>query len=625
MCGVAGYVGARHHYVEALGAMTQALAHRGPDDQGVFHSQFDNGNKTVGLGHRRLAIVDLAGGHQPMGGRGGAIQLVFNGEIYNHNELRVELRALGLSFETKSDTEVLLRSYEAWGDACIERLRGMFAFAIWDARHERLLLARDRFGEKPLYFVELGGTFIFASELGALMCWPEFAGRLNLAVLSLYLQYRYVPGPDTWLDGVRKLQPGCTLVWTVRGWAENRYFRPPDSRPWAPGPSSGESSPKQVLEILSSTVKLHMQADVPYGAFLSGGLDSSAIVALMASHSSEPIKTFSVGFVEQAYSELPYAGAVAKVLKTNHHELVLSAGDLAGSLSDAAVHRDAPMSEPADVPIYLLSREARKHVKVVLTGEGSDEAFGGYPKHLMEPFATRYHKLPTWLRTRVIEPVSARLPFGASKLKTAVASLSLARFEERMPRWFGALSPSEIAPLSLAWGPAGPITPTYPFEADMQASALRRILYFDQTSWLPDNLLERADRMTMAWGLEARMPFMDQYVMALASSLPDNWRISGLEGKRVLRHACAGLLPRAILKRKKVGFSMPIGLWLRTTLRGVVQERLLGVDSVVAQLLGRNLVRKYIDEHNSMQINREKLIWTLLTLEIWIKTLAIVI
>ena len=625
MCGVVGYVGAKEHHADVLRAMTQALAHRGPDGEGVFLSEFAGGRLTVGLGHRRLSIIDLAGGQQPMSGAAGSVQLIFNGEIYNHNELRHELRALGLAFHTSSDTEVLLRSYEAWGDKCIDRLRGMFAFAIWDARQERLLLARDRFGEKPLYFAEVDGTLLFASELGALMRWPGFTARLNHRVLPQYLQYRYVPGPATWVQGIQKLQPGCTLVWTASGWFERRYFRPADATAAAPPPDYGKSIPAMLLDTLSSTVKMQMQADVPYGAFLSGGLDSSAIVALMASHTNAPVKTFSVGFAESAFSELPYANTVAKALGTSHHELVLSAQDLIDAMPQAALHRDAPMSEPADVPMFLLAREARKHVKLVLTGEGSDEAFGGYPKHLMEPFATYYQKLPFWLRTRFIEKFANGLPFAASRVKTAVSSLSLQRFEERMPRWFGALSPNEIEALCGEGSMVANGLPLYPFEGDQLASPLRRILYFDQTSWLPDNLLERADRMTMAWGLESRMPFMDQQVMALASALPDQWRTSGFKGKRALRQACFNLLPASILKRKKVGFSMPIALWLRTTMRDEIGDRLLGPDSVVGQLLGRTVVRRYIEDHNAGRINREKLIWTLLNLEIWVKARGVTI
>ena len=620
MCGIVGYAGARRPGAAALADMADAVAHRGPDGHGVKVFQGAGSLFEVGLGHRRLAIVDLRHGAQPMSGAGDAVHLTFNGEIYNYRELRAELQTRGHSFSTASDTEVLLRAYEEWGAQCTHRLRGMFAFAIWDARQQSLLLARDRYGEKPLYFVEIDGALVFASEQGALMRWPGFEARLNVDVLAQYLQFRYVPGPATWLQQVRKLAPGCTLTWTSKGWTEQRYFQPPDARALRTAPTSKPEAAERLRQILTDTVKLLMHADVPHGAFLSGGIDSSALIALMTLAGDPVVRTFSVGFAEERYSELGHARLVAQAFGTEHHELVISAQDMIEALPDAAFYRDAPISEPADVPMFLLAREARGHVKVVLSGEGSDEAFAGYPKHAFEPYAAHYQTMPRALRNRVVEPLMSRLPLGGGRVKTAMDSMALESFEDRMPRWFGALSPHEVQglcgqmPQPLVNGAA------YPFATEPGLSALRRILYFDQTSWLPDNLLERGDRMTMASGLEARMPFMDQEVMAFASSLPDGWRMNGTQGKHLLKQAMGPLLPESVIARRKVGFSMPIQVWLRTAMRDMVGDLLLGPSSAVGSLINRERLGRYIDEHQSGRINREKLLWMLLNLELWIRS-----
>ncbi|WP_088284862.1 asparagine synthase (glutamine-hydrolyzing) [Ideonella sp. A 288] len=623
MCGIAGYAGVVADGARVLAALTDAVAHRGPDGAGMVRCALADGRREVGLGHRRLAIIDLVTGDQPMAGADGALQLVFNGEIYNHGALRAELQALGHTFHTTSDTEVLLHAYQAWGDDCVQHLRGMFAFALWDGPRQRLLIARDRYGEKPLYLAEVNGTLAFASELGALLGFPGLDARLNRDVLAHFLQYRYVPGPATWVRGVRKLPPGCLLVWTAQGCTERRWFQPPDARPWVASPPAARHTPASAAEALrerlAETVRLQMQSDVPFGAFLSGGIDSSAIVALMAQCSATPVRTFSVGFAEAAYSELSYCRLVAERFGTQHHELLISPKDMQDALPLAAFHRDAPIAEPADVPIYLLSREARRHVKMVLSGEGSDEVFAGYPKYVFEPHAGRYQRLPTLLRHHLLERWATRLPALAGRIRTVVDSMGLARAEERMPRWFGALSPQEVQALCGAWPSDLSGSAAYPFDVQAGTSALRRVLYFDQTSWLPDNLLERGDRMTMAAGLEARMPFMDHEVIALASSFPDGWRLHGRRGKHILKQAVRPLLPATIIDRPKVGFSMPTEVWLRTSMRDMVGDLLLGTGSTVAGLLRREVLARHVDEHMSGQVNRQKLLWMLLNLELWVR------
>lgn len=621
MCGIAGYVGEVHPLAAtALGSMTLALAHRGPDAQGQHVERFGAGRYEVGLGHRRLAIVDVQGGDQPIANENGRVQIIFNGEIYNHRTLRRELQARGHRFATATDTETIVHAYEEYGEACVQHLRGMFAFALWDADRESLLLARDRYGEKPLYHVEIDGRLVFASELRALQSWPGFETRLNVELLPQYLQYRYVPGPETWIGGVRKLPPGCLLRWSTSGSPVLRYFQAPDAHaPVARRPAADMA--RAVADKLDETVALMMDSEVPYGAFLSGGLDSSAIVALMAKHHRGPVRTFSIGFAEPGFSELSYAATVARRFGTEHRELMVDGADIARALPSACRYRDAPLAEPADVPMYLLACEARRTVKMVLTGEGSDEAFGGYPKHVAELLGSPYRALPRALRRGLVEPLLHAWPRGPRRLRTALEALGVDSFEERMPRWFGALSSADILRLCGRRPPPLANGSRYPFESDPATSALRRMLYFDQTSWLPDNLLERGDRMTMAASLEARMPFMDHELIDLVSSFPDQLRVRGVGTKRVLRTALAGIVPDEIIARRKVGFSMPIERWLRTGLREMLGDLLLGPSSQLAGLMDATLVQRYVEEHWQGRRNHDKLLWTLLNLELWARSI----
>jgi asparagine synthase (glutamine-hydrolysing) len=624
MCGIVGFVGApKAHAEETLRAMATALSHRGPDAAGFYTAAFANGMGLVGLGHRRLSILDLHTGDQPMSNKDGQLQIVFNGEIYNHRALRKQLQALGRQFVTASDTETILHAYAEYGADCVRHLRGMFAFAIWNAQTETLFLARDRFGEKPLYYTEVDGAWVFASELRAFHSWPGFSAQLNTEALPHYLQYRYLPGPHTWARKVHKLSPGCFATWRHGvGLQEQRYYQAHDGL--APAQPlkralSDEDASRAFAAKLDETVALMMDSDVPYGAFLSGGLDSSAIVAMMARHSSGPVRTFSVGFEEKNFSELGYAATVAQHFGTQHTELMVGDQELVDWLPHVAALRDAPVSEPADVPLHLLSREAGKSVKMVLSGEGSDEALGGYPKHVYEQLAATYRRMPRALRRGFIEPLVRALPYRARRIKIAIDAMGVESFDERMPRWFGALSSDAVQ--ALCGQLPGPLLngSHYPLEASLGASHLRRILYFDQTSWLPDNLLERGDRMTMAASIEARMPFMDHQLIEMASALPDCQRVRGTATKRVLRQAVASLLPPEITGRRKVGFRMPIHIWLRTTMKDMLVECLLGPASVSARLLNRNTVSRYVQEHLDARQNHEKLLWMLLNFELWVR------
>jgi asparagine synthase (glutamine-hydrolysing) len=617
MCGIAGYLTSRPYpdLPQSLRAMAQAIAHRGPDDDGLLETRAANGRYQVGLAHRRLSIIDLSTGKQPIGNEDGSVQIVFNGEIYNFQGLRDELVARGHVFRTRSDTETIVHAYEEWGCDSVARFRGMFAFAIWDATRERLFIARDRFGKKPLFLHQQDGLLVFASEVKALLSFAGVTARMDGAALAPYLQYRYVPAPATLFAGIRKLMPGCYLVWEAGRTTETRYFSPADGavRAAAPEPADPVGT---FMEKLEESVRIRMIADVPFGAFLSGGIDSSAVVALMARNSTLPVKTYSVGFGESAYSELAYARVVAELFRTEHHELTVSQDHLMEHLPALVRFRDAPVAEPSDVPIYLLSVAARQTVKMVLTGEGSDEMLGGYPKHVYERYAGAYHALPGWLRHGLAESLVRRLPYRFRRAKTVMATLAVEDRAERLTRWFGALTAEQVRELCVPAG-EGLSGEEVQFRAARGTSALRAILYFDQTSWLPDNLLERGDRMTMAASLEARMPFMDHELAAYVSALPDSWRVKGHVTKRILREAMRRLLPATILDRPKVGFRVPVNEWFRGTMRDYLLEHLTGKDSATRAYYQPAVLARYLDEHIRGRQNHEKLLWSLLTLEIW--------
>jgi len=617
MCGIAGYLstGAGEDLSPALHRMTAAIAHRGPDDVGYFETTAVDGRARVGLGHRRLSIIDLSTGHQPLGNADGSLQIVFNGEIYNFEALRTELSAHGCRLRTRSDTEAIVYAYEHWGTDCVSRLRGMFAFAIWDARRSRLFLARDRFGKKPLFIYARNGLLLFASEIKALLQFPGVVPRVNHAVLWDYFRYRYVPAPTTLFADVRKLMPGSWMLCDAGGGTESRYYLPPDGTGLAT-PADCADPVSRFLELLDDSVRIRMISDVPFGAFLSGGIDSSAVVGLMARHSRLPVKTFSVGFAEAAYSELQHARTIAGQFGTEHSELEVSQADLLEQLPALTRFRDAPVAEPSDVPIYLLSREARRTVKMVLTGEGSDEVLGGYPKHVYERYARPYQRLPHWLRRNLIEPAVHALPYRFRRAKTAIVNLGIESRAERMPRWFGALTAEECAELLTIAPPLNGMA-AEPLRVGADNSPLRGILFFDQTSWLPDNLLERGDRMTMGASLEARMPFMDHELAAFVSTLPDAWRVRGFTTKRVLRLAMRRLLPTHILQRPKIGFRVPVNEWFRTSMRDYLLAHLTGTDSRTRGYYRPAQLQRILKEHLDGHQNHEKVLWCLLNLEIW--------
>ena len=617
MCGIAGAAVAATSPVTSatVERMLQSIEHRGPDGHGICELPAGEGRRVL-LGHRRLAIIDPRGGHQPMCDEAAGLALTYNGEIYNFRELRAELEGAGYRFATTSDTEVLLRAWQRWGEGVVERLRGMFAFAIWDAGRGVLFLARDRFGEKPLFVIEDGGELYFASEIKALLQLPRERPDVNLTAVWDYLAYRYVPGPRTLLRGIRKLAPGTCATWKAGRLTERRYWSAPDRIASGPTRNPNGHAVEEFTERLDTAVRMQMVSDVPFGAFLSGGLDSSTIVALMTRHNPS-VKTFSVGFAMGEYSELSHARLVADHFGTDHHELVVDAEHLMEHLPRLVAFRDAPVTEPSDIPIYMLAKEASRSVKMVLTGEGSDEVLGGYPKHVYERFVPGYQRVPGFVRHGLLEPLAQALPYGFRRAKTAAVNFNIEDWPERYARWFGAMSNAERDRLTTLRVNGEAAIPGPPFDSGPGNSSLRRILYCDQTSWLPDNLLERGDRMTMAASIESRVPFLDHELAGYVSSLPDKYRVNGMQTKWILRQAGRSLIPQSILERPKVGFRVPVNEWFRGSMKEYLRGHLLSADSRTRGYYNPAALERTLDEHIDGRHNHEKLLWSLLNLEIW--------
>ncbi|HEY3777695.1 MAG TPA: asparagine synthase (glutamine-hydrolyzing) [Rhizomicrobium sp.] len=617
MCGLLGWVlpTAKARDREMLAGLAGLLAHRGPDGEGDWLGSTGNGAHQIGFAHRRLSIIDLAGGAQPMRSRDGSLVLVLNGEIYNYIELREELRARGHIFSTDSDTEVLIEAWAAWGAHCLPRLRGMFAFALWDAGRQELVLARDPFGKKPLFMVESGDGLLFASEIEPLLAFPGVSRALEPDALGQYLLNRYVPAPLTFFRAIRKLLPGSLLVWKAGHVSMSRYFTPPLAQT-TPDLTNLDGAVGEFARIFANSVRIRMRSDAPYGAFLSGGIDSSAVVAAMTKHSRMPVRTFSVGFREEGWSELEHARTIAARFETDHRELVVDADAFLSHWPLAVRRRGAPVSEASDIPILILSESASQTVKMVLTGEGADEIFGGYPKHRAERWVALYQKLmPRVLQDVVLH--GAALAGGQSRFRILSAAMGERDRADRLRVWFGGISESERRALLGDHAHAGP-PDEFPFSV-ATGSALRGILFFDQTSWLPDNLLERGDRMMMAASLEGRMPFMDVELARFAARLPDRFLAGGRGGKRVVREAMRANLPDEILARRKIGFRVPLTEWFRQRHRDVLRDLLASEESSVARLCDGAVLRQLLDQHLDGRRNNERVLWTLANLELFLR------
>ena len=619
MCGIVGHVGATAPGL--LPAMLGLLKHRGPDDSGI------RVEGDVGLGMTRLAIIDLVTGRQPMSDAGGRYWIVFNGEIYNFRQLRAELMTAGRRFRTWSDTEVILHAYAVHGEACVERLAGMFAFAIWDDAERRLFLARDRLGKKPLYYWHRDRLFLFASEPKALLCHPAVARSVDWSALHHYLAFGYTPVTRSIFDSIRKLPPAHTATVVEGRLTQRRYWQPPAGAP-SPGTRAGrEESAAAVRAGLREAVRLRLESDVPLGVFLSGGIDSSAVVASMREVTSGRIATFSVGFGRAAptYDELPYARLVARRFATDHHEEILEP-DVRAILPDIVRAFDEPFGDSSAIPTFVVAQATARHVKVALSGIGGDETFGGYPRYLGLRVAALHDKLPRWLR-HASRSLAGRLPDSASSRNWADWARRFTAEPDATPgdryigwtRFFGDAQLATLATPALAahLGPAVDEHQQSAFASGRPGDPVDGAFRVDLAAYLPDDLLAMADRMSMAHSLEVRAPFCDHRIIEESLRLSSSAKMPGGRLKGLLKAAFAGVLPREVLAHRKHGFMIPLGDWLRRDLRPTLDD-LLAPDCVRARgLFDADAVEALKQEHLSGARTHADRLWTLMMLELW--------
>jgi asparagine synthase (glutamine-hydrolysing) len=616
MCGIFGWMTRAENDPgeDCLRDMTDLLWRRGPDGSGTALFPTSDNVHSIGFGHRRLSIVDLSdAAAQPMWSDDSSCCLTFNGEVYNYIELRAELEALGWSFHSSGDTEVLLAALRHWGVDALPRLRGMFAFAFYDGRNDAVLLARDAFGKKPLFIGRREEDVFFSSEIAPLRDVLDGDASFNVEALDGYLLDRYVPGPQTFFRAIEKLPPGSYALWQDGVLTIKRYFTPPiaTTRPDIDDYSKAVDAFRKTFD---EAVHIRMRSDAPFGAFLSGGVDSSAVVAAMASHSSHPVRTFTVGFQEQEFSEIEFARQVARHFGTRHQEVIVTAHDFFELWPEAVRMRGAPVSEASDIPILMLAREAEKSVKVVLTGEGSDEILGGYSKYKAELYTKAYQSLlPPSLHEKFVAPLIDTLPYSMRRLKILSKALGQRNVADRVRIWFGGLSIEERN--ALFNRPQGHVySDPFPFSIG-DVSNLRKAMFFDQTSYLPDNSLERGDRMLMAGSIEGRMPFMDTELAKLVARMPDSFLLRKGVGKAVLRDAHANILPRRLLTRSKIGFRVPFHIWFRTTHSHVLRDLLTSKGARIRILLNGDIIDRYVSDHIEGRYNHERILWSLCNLE----------
>lgn len=617
MCGLSGVLNLDGASVspEVLDAMNAALVHRGPDQGRALALG------ACGLASRRLAVLDLsAAAALPMQSADGAITVAYNGEIYNHLELRPPLEKRGHLFRTTSDVETLIALYREHGPRCVEHLRGMFAFALWDAPRGRLVLARDRLGKKPLYFYRDARRLAFASEIKALLRHPAVPRRFARAQLPLLLAYGYVPAPQTAFEGIEMLPPGTLLVVEDGAIRQETYWSPPPAAPADPA-ARLEDWIEPLRAGLDEAVRLRLISDVPLGAFLSGGLDSSLIVALMARHLSEPVKTFAIGFSgEFSFDETQHARRVATLLGTEHHEFVVEP-DAIALLPFLVWHHDQPFADSSAIPTYLVSKHTRQHVTVALSGDGGDELFAGYERFYAAHLVARYRRLPgalrgaiAWAADRLPETTSYRGP--AQRIRRFVSGA--ARSPEAA--YFSFVRLFDDAQIAALLGGAPDPGPVEHFLARVPGDdrdLTARLLDANLITYLPDDLLIKADRASMAASLEARAPFLDHRLVELAAAMPSNLKLRGATTKAILKEAARGILPDAIIDRPKHGFGVPVGRWFRAELAPYAREILLDPAAQARGLFQPGAVEALLDEHTRGRRNHGQRIWLLLTLEWW--------
>ncbi|HBB89334.1 MAG TPA: asparagine synthase (glutamine-hydrolyzing) [Blastocatellia bacterium] len=620
MCGIVGIVRNDKAVVDQdlVARMCTAIRHRGPDDDGFYF------NGSVGLGMRRLSIIDVKGGQQPIHNQDRSAWIVFNGEIYNYLELRAQLEKLGHVFYTNSDTEAIIHAYDQYGKDCPKHLRGMFAFAIWDERTQELFLARDRVGKKPILYAHVKGQLVFGSEFSALLQHPDIGKDIDFGALNHYMSFLCVPAPLTAYQAIRKLEPGHSLSYRKGEITIERYWQPDFSHKVD---IDEQEAGEQAIKVLRDAVKVRLMSEVPLGAFLSGGIDSSAVVALMSEESSAPVKTFSIGFEEQDFSELHHARRVAAHVGADHHEFIVRP-DALEVLPILVEHYGEPYADSSAVPTYYVARETRKHVTVALNGDGGDESFAGYERYAAMRLAETYHRIPAVLRDKLLRQAIDLMPSSESKrsrlrdVKRFVEAASLPK-AERYLRWVSVFNSQAKEDLytenfkrqTRAHPASGIIDPW--FARANGSGVVDTALLADIMTYLPNDLLVKVDIATMANSLEARSPFLDHHVIEFAASLPEKYKLRGLTTKYLLKKVLKQLLPAENLTRRKMGFGVPIGHWFRGKLQPFLRETILSESALKRGLFKPEAVKRMVELHTRSERDYSPQLWTLLMLELW--------
>ena len=617
MCGIAGVVNYQSGQPVNRGLaadMLDIIRHRGPDDEGTYFC--DEGGAY--LGHRRLSIIDLTTGHQPMTNEDGTVWTVFNDEIYNFSDLRKELLARGHKFETTSDTETILHGYEEWGLDVLPRLNGMFGLALWDERKRSLVLPRDPYGVKPVYYWDSGKTLVFGSEIKPLLLHPEIERKINPSSLTTFLSWTYVPSPMTVFEGIFKIPPGHALVCQKGATRLVRFYK---SNPEPLEQRSEKAIVSELQDRIDAAVSRQMIADVPVGAMLSGGVDSSTVASLMTKHANRSIKTFTVGFEgDFEGNELEPAREMAASLDCDHHDVVVSMSEFYDFLPHSIWHLEEPIATASTLPYYMVCKLASEHVKVVLTGQGADEPFAGYPRHRGERFGMLYRVLPRWLRNGVIAPLVERLPRN-EQAKRAVRALAISDPVDRFTHVYDTTDDKLRRRLLFDGAPCLPpaLHDTIRlWQSDVvNWDGVAQMLYVDARMPLADNLLMYGDKMAMAVSLEARVPFLDLELMDYVERLPSKLKLGFGRQKHVLKEAVSKWIPAEVINRPKLGFATPLDRWFQGDLRHIIEERLLGTGSGCSQYFQLDTVRQMLDDHFHRRQDYKRPLFSLLTFEVW--------
>ena len=629
MCGITGWVNldttkSNHDAGAILHGMCERILHRGPDSEGLWTDD------QAALGMRRLSIIDLRTGDQPVFSEDKSVVAMVNGELYNFREVRADLEKRGHKFRTKTDVEIVPHLYQIYGDDFVDHINGMFAISLWDTKKKKLILARDRFGEKPLYYGVFDNKLIYASEPKAMLAHPAVKAELDLNALRHYVSFDYVPAPMSIFKGISKL-PAAHVLTVENGEVKTRrYWSLSWKKPERAGALNG-NSPKskanELRELLSDAVRMRLVSDVPLGILLSGGIDSSTIAALAVRHSSEQVKTFSIGFTEQSFNESQYARQVANHLGTDHYEEYLSAGTTSDLISEIGNWLDEPMSDPSLIPTFLLSRFVRRHVTVALGGDGGDELFAGYPMYYAHKVAARYAMIPAFVRSGLIEPAVRALPVSTKNLSfdfKAKRFIRASKFDSvaRHHSWFGSFSQDKHDQLFSndvleqttpdIYAVARELLETTDAEDEIE-----KMQFLDMNFYLAEDILTKVDRASMAVSLETRAPFLDPRVAEFSASLPMNYKLSGSKGKFILKKAMEGLLPEEILYRPKKGFGIPTAEWLKGRLNPLLREMLTPARLNDQGIFNADFVQQLIKEHETGAASHHKELWTLLVFQLW--------